>query len=204
MRLEVGGWAGPPCGEQLCPPENTGELPEFERPEQIFVVNHFLQPLDRSETWVRGEKEAEERGRWEMMEWKEAVELERQWFGEVKLERSLMRAAGREMRDRGQPHGSWWRARLQGSQDPGARVGGRSWAPRQHLWSFPSTALHPIACLPLPSPLSISDPEQQLRSGQSIMTPWSHPLGTRRRGAPQREWDSPGPLSDLGQSWRSS
>ena len=70
------GWA--PCGEQLCPPESTGELPEFERPEQISVVNHFLQPLDRSKTWVQGEKEAEERSRWEMMEWKEAVELGRQ------------------------------------------------------------------------------------------------------------------------------
>lgn len=101
MRLEVGGWAGPPCGEQLCPPpESNGELPEFERPEQISVVNHFLQPLGRSETWVRGEKEAEERCRWEMMEWKEAVELERQWFGEVKLELGLMWAAGREMGDR--------------------------------------------------------------------------------------------------------
>lgn len=78
MRLEVGGWAGPPCGEQLCPPESTGELSEFERSEQISVVNHFLQPLDRSEMWVQGEKEAEERSRWEMTEWKEAVELGRQ------------------------------------------------------------------------------------------------------------------------------
>ena len=93
---------------------------------------------------------------------------------------------------------------LQGSQDPGARVGGRSWAPRQHLWSFPSTVSRPVSCLPLPSLLSILDPEQQLRSGQSIETPWCHPLGTRRRGAPEREWDFPGPLSDLGQSWRSS
>lgn len=42
VRLEVGlGWA--PCGEQLCPPpESNGELPEFERPEQISVVNHFF------------------------------------------------------------------------------------------------------------------------------------------------------------------
>lgn len=82
MRLEVGGWAGPQCGEQLCPPpESTGELPELKRPEQISVLNHFLQPLDRSEMWVRGEKEAEVRSRWEMMEWKEAVELGRQDAG---------------------------------------------------------------------------------------------------------------------------
>lgn len=138
-----------------------------------------------------------------MMEWKEAMELERQWFGEVKLELGLMWAAGREMGDRGQPHGSWWRASLQGSQDPGARGWGKVVGTEAAPLVFPihSFASHPL-CLPLPSPCPFQI-RTQPRSGQSITIPWSHPLGTRRRGTPEREWDSPGPLSDLGQSWRS-
>ena len=126
----------------------------------------------------------------------------RQWFGEVKLELGLMCAAGRETEG--------WRIApgflVEGeassavrTQEPGLGEGHG-----QHFWSFPSTAFRPISCLPLPSPLSISDPEQQLRSGQSIETPWPYPLGTRRRGALEREWDFPRALSDLGQSWRSS
>lgn len=123
-----------------------------------------------------------------------------QWFGEVKLELGLMWAAGRE-RDGGQRTASWFLVEGEPPGQSGPRSQGCAVvAPRQHLWSFPSTASHPISCLPLPSPLSISDPEQQFRSGQSITIPWSHPL-EQGGEEPQRGSGFPRPLSDLGQSW---